>query len=108
MPWPKDRVYRDLEMDLLEKDLGIQIKNIRLMKNTDRQTLCEQAGISQNALRHLEDGRGATVKTLIHIAYVLGKIDWIKNFAPTVSINPLHMVRGKPRRRAKRRAKIEI
>lgn len=88
--------------DELELKLGESLKSLRLLKNWDRQSLCERAGISMNALRHLESGAGATVKSLIRIVRALDREDWLGAIAPTVSINPLHMGRSK---RARLRAR---
>ncbi len=89
----------------LELQLGEHIKTLRLQKNINRQTLCYQAGISENALRHLEGGQGATIKTLVRVIKALGQENWLASLAPRVSINPLHMVREKhPRQRASRRS----
>ncbi|NJL24510.1 MAG: helix-turn-helix transcriptional regulator [Calothrix sp. SM1_5_4] len=87
-------------MELL---LGEGIKQLRLQKNLDRQTLCDRAGISMNALRHLETGTGATVKTLILTARALDRLDWLAALSPQISINPLHTIRGKPLRERARR-----
>jgi len=90
----------------LENALGEGIRRLRLQKNLDRQTLCDRAGVSMNALRHLETGKGTAVKTLILIARALGRVDWLEGLAPQVSINPLHTVRDKTiRERAGRRPK---
>lgn len=80
----------------LEMLLGSNLKTLRLQKNLDRKTLCEQAGVSLNALRHLETGQGATVKTLIRIIRALDRQEWFSSVAPIASINPLHRVRGNP------------
>ncbi|MGE3757065.1 MAG: helix-turn-helix domain-containing protein [Pseudobdellovibrionaceae bacterium] len=89
------------ELELL---LGEDIKRLRLQKNLDRQTLCDRAGISMNALRHLETGSGATVKTLLLVVRALERLDWLSRLAPQVSINPLHTIRDKTlRERASRR-----
>jgi transcriptional regulator with XRE-family HTH domain len=91
--------------DELAIQLGENIKTLRLQKNLNRQTLCAEAGISENALRHLEGGKGATVTTLIRVVKSLGCESWIAAIAPQVSINPLHMIRAKqPRQRARRRS----
>lgn len=89
----------------LEATLGENIKAVRLQKNFDRKTLCNQAGISENALRNLEGGRGSTLKTLIRVIKALDRESWLTGIAPQISINPLHMIREKhPRQRASRRA----
>lgn len=88
----------------LEVMLGENLKALRLQKNLDRQTLCNQAGISENALRHLEGGKGATLKTLVRVIKALDRESWLAGIAPQVSINPLHMVREKhSRQRASRK-----
>lgn len=96
-----DSILSPQELELV---LGENIKALRLQKNLDRRSLCEQAGISENALRHLEGGKGATIKTLVRVVKALGRANWLMSVAPQVSINPLHMVREKHvRQRASRR-----
>lgn len=92
----------------LEHLLGESVRKIRLLKNLDRKTVCERAGVSLNALKNLESGKGATIKTLLLVVRALGRIDWINNLAPQISINPLHMVRGKPTRQRARRKQTRI
>ncbi len=88
----------------LEMMLGENIKALRLQKNLSRQALCEQAGISESALRHLEGGQGATLKTLVCILKALDRESWLQGLAPQVTINPLYLVREKQvRQRASRR-----
>jgi transcriptional regulator with XRE-family HTH domain len=88
----------------LESLLGENIKNFRLQKGLHRDDLSNQAGISISALKNLENGEGATVKTLVRVIRALGREDWIEAVAPAISINPLHMVEGKKtRQRAPRR-----
>src|SRR3990167_2958787 len=83
-----DRISTPQELEVI---LGENVKALRLQKNLDRQTLCEQAGVSESALRHLEGGKGATLKTLIRIVKALDRESWLTSIAPLVSINPLHM-----------------
>ena len=93
-----------LNLQDLEVILGENLKALRLQKNVDRQTLCNQAGVSLTALRHLEGGEGATIKTLIRVIRALDRESWLTSIAPQVSINPLHMLREKRvRQRASRR-----
>ena len=94
-----------LSINEIEATLGENIKTLRLQKNISRQRLCDAAGISQSALRHLEAGEGATIKTLICVVRALNKQDWLVALAPEVSINPLSLVRHKTvRQRASRRS----
>jgi transcriptional regulator with XRE-family HTH domain len=88
----------------LETILGENIKALRLQKNIDRKTLCAHAGISENALRHLEGGNGTTLKTFIRVLKALDRESWLTSLAPEVSINPLHMIKEKrTRQRASRK-----
>ena len=98
--------YVEKEIDECEIVLGNTIKTLRLFKNLNRIELCKKANVSMNALRHLEGGKGATVKTLIRVVKALDKQSWLDNLAPLVSINPLRVKRyGNyvPRQRALRK-----
>jgi transcriptional regulator with XRE-family HTH domain len=87
----------------LESLLGENIKRLRLHKGLPQQTLSAHAGISVSALKNLENGGGASVKTLIRVIRALDREDWIEAIAPIVSINPLHMVQNRAvRQRAPR------
>jgi transcriptional regulator with XRE-family HTH domain len=86
----------------LEQKLGEAVKRLRLQKNLPREELCSRAGVSLTALRNLESGSGASVRTLVQIARALGKQDWLLAIAPQVTINPLHMLKeGAERQRAR-------
>ena len=86
----------------LEEALGEDIKALRLQKNIARRSLGAIAGVSENALRNLEGGKGTSLKTLIRVVKALNREDWLNLVAPKTSINPLHLVREKqPRQRAR-------
>lgn len=95
----------NLTPDELEEILGEDIKALRLQKNIDRKTLCARAGISEHALRNLENGKGTTLKTLIRVLKALKREAWLNQIAPRTSINPLHLVKEKPQRQRARRKK---
>lgn len=95
---------RILTPEELEEMLGEDVKALRLQKNIDRKTLCARAGISEHALRNLEGGKGATLKTLIKTLKALKREDTLAQIAPRTSINPLHLVKeGAQRQRARRK-----
>jgi transcriptional regulator with XRE-family HTH domain len=86
-----------------EAELGEQARNLRLRQNLDQKSLAEQAGIGLSALKNLESGKGATLKTLIKTLRALGRAGWLETLAPTVSISPLQMLKARPpRQRASR------
>ena len=95
--------------DEWEVELGQQIRALRLRQNLDQQQLAERAGIALNAVKNLEHGKGATLRSLIQALRVLNRVDWLRALAPAVSISPVQMLKAKvPRQRAspkKNRAK---
>ena len=90
--------------DRWETELGRQIRTLRLRQNLDQQQLAERAGIALNAVKNLESGKGATLRSLIHALRALNRIDWLRSLAPPVSISPIQMLKTKaPRQRASRK-----
>lgn len=88
----------------LEAELGTHLRALRLDRNLEQATVAERAGVSLNAVKRLESGRGSTTHTLISILRALGREEWLKTIAPIATINPLTMPRSaKPRLRAARR-----
>jgi transcriptional regulator with XRE-family HTH domain len=94
----------------LEELLGSRLRELRLLKNLDQASLAERAGVSVNALKHLESGRGARVNSLIKVLRGLDRIDWLDALAPTVSISPMQMLtrRSRERKRARRRGRADV
>lgn len=82
-----------------ETELGQQVRLLRLRQNHDQRALADRAGVALNALKNLESGKGATLKTLIKTLRALERADWIETLAPTVSVSPLQMLKSKPTRR---------
>ncbi len=90
--------------------MGSRLRELRLLKNLDQKSLAERAGISLNAVKHLESGKGARVNSLIKLLRALERMDWLEALAPTVSISPMQMLRKGSRepRRARRRARARV
>ena len=88
----------------VEVELGRQIRALRLRQNLDQRQLAERAGIALNAVKNLELGKGATLRSLVRALRVLNRVDWLRALAPAVSISPVQMLKTKaPRQRASRR-----
>lgn len=86
-----------------EAELGRQIRALRLRQNLDQRQLADRAGIALNAVKHLEHGTGATLRSLIQALRALNRVDWLRALAPPVSISPVQMLKTKaPRQRASR------
>lgn len=58
--------------------IGNDIKNFRLRKNLDQRTVAEEAGVALSALKNLEGGKGATLRTLLRVLNVLDRQTLIK------------------------------
>lgn len=90
--------------DQWEAELGRQVRALRLRQNLDQQQLAGRAGIALNAVKNLESGKGATLRSLIQVLRVLNRVDWLRALAPAVSISPVQMLKAKaPRQRASRK-----
>jgi transcriptional regulator with XRE-family HTH domain len=90
----------------LEQRLGTRLRELRLLKNIDQRSLAIRAGVSLNALKHLESGKGARVNSLVKVLRALDRADWLETLAPIVSISPMQMLRQGHRepKRVRRRA----
>lgn len=82
-------------VDEWEFDFGSQVRALRLHANLNQVTLAERAGIGLTALKNLESGKGATVKTLIKTLRTLNRAAWLLTLAPSISISPLQMLKTK-------------
>lgn len=94
----------------LEERLGSRLRELRLLKNLDQRTLAERAGVSLNAVKHLESGKGARVNSLVKVLRAMDKVDWLETLAPTVSISPMQMLKAGSRepKRARRRVRTRV
>ena len=94
----------------LEQILGSQLRELRLLKNIDQISLAEKAGVSLNAIKHLESGKGARVNSLVKVLRALDRVDWLDTLAPTVSISPMQMLKSGSRepKRARRRVRAGV
>jgi transcriptional regulator with XRE-family HTH domain len=91
----------DLTTDEWERELGQQVRDLRLRLNLAQDELAERAGIALGVIKRLESGRGSTLASLVKVLRVLGRVDWLSTLAPAVSISPLQMVKdGASRQRA--------
>jgi transcriptional regulator with XRE-family HTH domain len=98
--------------DESEKLLGGRIRSLRIGRRLTQAELAETANVSLGALKHLESGAGATVRTLVKVLRALGREDWLETLDPGAhAFNPLDLLSAHERettvarpRRAPRRA----
>ncbi len=85
----------------MEVTFGQQLRDLRLRRNIDQRQLAEQSGVALNAVKNLENGKGATLTSLVKVLRTLGRADWLETLAPTVAISPMQLLKAKqPRQRA--------
>jgi transcriptional regulator with XRE-family HTH domain len=82
----------------LESELGQHLRDLRLRQNIDQRQLAERASVALNAVKRLEGGKGSHVTSLVKVLRALNREEWLGTLAPQVSISPLQMLKGKPRR----------
>jgi transcriptional regulator with XRE-family HTH domain len=94
-----------------EDRLGADVRRTRLRQGLTQEELARQAGVSLSALKSLEAGRGTQLRTLVRVARVLGRDEWLASFAPPEpSVSPMQLLRdqqrqaGRTRQRAPRRS----
>jgi len=91
----------------MEVDFGRQLRELRLRRNIDQRLLAEQAGVALNAVKNLENGKGATLTSLVKVLRALGRSDWLETLGPTVAISPMQMLKARqPRQRASKNKRI--
>ena len=83
----------------MEVAFGQQLRELRLRRNIDQRQLAEQAGVALNAVKNLENGRGATLTSLVKVLRALGRADWLETLAPAVTISQMLKTK-QPRQRA--------
>jgi transcriptional regulator with XRE-family HTH domain len=84
-----------------EVKIGAQIRRIRIRLNYEQTKLAEMSGISITAMTNLENGKGATIKTLIKVLRAVNREEWLDTLAPPLSVSPLQLLRTrKPKVRA--------
>jgi transcriptional regulator with XRE-family HTH domain len=93
-----------LSPDEWEAEVGQQVRALRLRQNLEQRELAERAGIALNAVKNLETGKGATVRSLVKVLRALNRADWLRTLGPAVSISPVQMLKARaPRQRASKK-----
>jgi transcriptional regulator with XRE-family HTH domain len=88
-------------------EIGERLRSQRLGRSWTQQELAARAGIALSAVKKLESGSNATLRTLIKVAQALSIAQELSDtFAPKTAVSIAEMERTelKPRRHARRRA----
>ncbi len=81
------------------KQLGEKLKLIRLKKNITQDELAKLSGLNRATISQLENGRAATLLTLVQVLRALNKLDVLNTFSEETEISPLQMAKLKTQSR---------
>ena len=83
------------------KKIGRRINALRLRKNWSQKEISEFTGLSINAIKSVEGGKGKLI-SIIKILRALKSLDSINNFIPEPEVSPVQLakLKGKIRIRA--------
>jgi len=78
----------------LARQLGHDLRTLRLSRNLTQAVLAAQAGVSVRSLKNLEHGT-AMLRTLVRVAHALGRDEWLAsaamNFPPSPTLTGVHI-----------------
>lgn len=80
---------------IIVKEIGIQLKKMRLRKNITQEKLAATSGLNRATISQLENGRAATLLTLVQVMRALDKLDLLNVFSDEPDISPLEAVKLK-------------
>jgi transcriptional regulator with XRE-family HTH domain len=84
------------------KELGIQLKRIRLQKNMSQQQLAIKSGLYRSTISEIENGRTASLLSFIQVLRGLEKLELFDSLTEGPVVSPLTLAReaGLIRKRA--------
>lgn len=99
----RQRHYSDcMDNDSVERSLGSSVRALRVSQRKTQAELAAAANVSQGALKHLEQGAGANVTTLVRVLAALGKSSWLDTLVPQSTFNPLEVLEARQKQTRKR------
>jgi len=81
------------------KEIGYRLKQMRLKKNITQDELAKISGLNRATISQLENGRAATLLTLVQVLRAMNKLDLLNILFEVPDISPLEMVRMKKQTR---------
>jgi len=86
------------------RELGKRIKALRLKKNLSQQEISEFSGLSLNAIKSVEGGKGKVI-SVIKILRALKSLNKLNDFIPEPEFSPIQIAKLKGRTRVRATAK---
>jgi transcriptional regulator with XRE-family HTH domain len=82
----------------LERKLGDNLRAVRLVRRLTQAQVAERANVALGAVKHLENGSGATTTTLVKVLRALEREDWLDALSPPRTMfNPLELLQAQRR-----------
>jgi len=75
------------------KEVGSLIKRIRLQQNITQQQLAEKAGLYRTTISEMENGRSASLLSLIQVLRGLDKLEMLNFLSAVPEISPLKLAK---------------
>lgn len=83
------------------KEVCLYIKQLRLTKNWSQSQLALHAGLDRVTISRMENGRAATLLTVVQILRALDKLYVLNAFNEAPEVSPLQMLREQEAQRLK-------
>lgn len=98
---PKNEItnWNNLSDPNIVKELGNKLKQIRLKKNITQDELAKISGLNRATISQFENGRAATLLTLVQVLRALNKLELLNIFSEETEISPLQMAKLKTQNR---------
>lgn len=92
------------DLDII-RQIGKEIKHLRIEKNITQEMLSHDAGIDRSYLSQIENGRPTSLLTIIQILRALEKLDFLTTFFQEPSISPMQLAKMEKKKRYRARRK---
>ena len=99
MPENKLTNLNNMSDPAVVKEIGYRLKQMRLKKNITQDELAKISGLNRATISQLENGRAATLLTLVQVLRAMNKLDLLNILFEVPEISPLEVVKMKKQTR---------
>lgn len=99
------RIIGDESNDVILKELGQRIKDIRIGRSITQKELAHSAGVSFSTVVRIENGEGVNIENLMRIMRMLGLLQNFNILIPEQLPTPEEVFMDKPKRQRASKAK---
>ncbi|MEE1314465.1 MAG: helix-turn-helix transcriptional regulator [Faecalimonas sp.] len=99
------RIFGKENNEIILKEMGIRIKDIRIANEMTQKELAMRAGIAPRTVERIENGENVKVENILHILRAMNLLQNLENLVPEQNLRPtdLHDCRKKRVRATSRR-----